>query len=305
MPKSGSENRKSYSKRSPAQLAALAAGRNARTHGTHIPRVNSRSLRSVPLHNSSSDSTSTAPENSNLQVLLSETSNLLNTALLELKDKQHEVDDFANELELQPRRPGSITVAFFSGSLPVWERFTEEFNEDGGFWGEMRKDKRAKPNSTTHAFNARAMFRRNNTQAYMDANFDEDHHTYIMKEHRKFDSSGVVKKKKKASRDHIQQTVATRRDKRKKLNDKRSAIANHAAKVVIVTDRATLENFTKAQLKDQLAAHRLLDVAIPKLIPAKSNLKNNQQRLDCLILAVEHYLQSPKNGSGDDISDVE
>lgn len=120
-------------------------------------------------------------------------------------------DALAAVRELAPTLPHlrDITVAFFKGSLPVWERFTEEFDEDGviagmteeekedafmpttndaneGILGGMRQDKRARPNSTTHAYNSRAMFRRNNTEAYMDANFSDEHHTYIMQEHRRF-----------------------------------------------------------------------------------------------------------------------
>lgn len=230
----------------------------------------------------------------------------------------HRPDALAAVQKLAPTLPHlrDVTVAFFTGCLPVWERFTAEFDEDGviaglseeekqdgfmpttndaneGILGQMREDKRKKPNSTTHAFSARAMFRRNNTQAYMDANFGEEHHTFILREHRKFDSSGVVKKKKAAVRDHITRTVTTRRAKKKILVDKRTAIATNAAKVVVVTDRASLAKYSKAQLEDQLAAHRLLDTAIPKDIPAKSNLKNNPQRLEHLLLAVERYLRVP------------
>ncbi|KAJ7672012.1 hypothetical protein B0H17DRAFT_1141300 [Mycena rosella] len=157
----------------------------------------------------------------------------------------------------------------------------------------MRKDKRDKPNSTTHAFNARIMFRSNNTQAYMDANFSDEHHVFAMREHRKFDASGVVKQKKAALREHITKTVNARREKQKVLNDKRTKILNDAAKVVIETTKSELEKFTKAELEAQLAAHRLLDGldGAPKLIPAKSNMKNNTQRLEHLLLAVERYLK--------------
>ncbi|KAJ7661705.1 hypothetical protein B0H17DRAFT_1144583 [Mycena rosella] len=120
-----------------------------------------------------------------------------------------------------------------------------------------------------------------------------------MNEHRRFDASGVVKKKKAAVRAHIEATVATRRAKRKTLDDKRKKAANHAASIVIVTEQETLEDFTKAQLEDQLAAHRLLDTAVPKLIPVKSKLKNNSQRLEHLLLAVKRYVEANEGGPGD------
>jgi hypothetical protein len=82
-----------------------------------------------------------------------------------------------------------------------------------------------------------------------------------------------VKQKAAALREHIEKTVSIRRAKCKALEQKRTEIASHAAEVVIVMDRAALSSFTKAQLEDQLAAHRLLDTIL-KQIPAKSNLKN-------------------------------
>ncbi|KAJ7715047.1 hypothetical protein B0H16DRAFT_1742262 [Mycena metata] len=163
-----------------------------------------------------------------------------------------------------------------------------------GILGELREDKRDTPNSTTHAFNARTMFRRNNTQAYMDANFGDEHHLFIMLEHRKFDASGVVKKKKAAHRAHVEKVVNERREKRRVRNAKRKKVLNDVAKVIVETNEETLRGFTKAQLKEQLAAHRLLD-GIPKLIPAKSNMKTNAVRLQHLLLAVERYEEASES----------
>ncbi|KAJ7681217.1 hypothetical protein B0H17DRAFT_943273, partial [Mycena rosella] len=177
-----------------------------------------------------------------------------------------------------------------------WERFTSEFNADGpvaalsdeqraeafmettndaneGILGQLRWDKRTKVNSTTHAFNSRAMFSRNNTQVFMDANFSEAQHTFLLREYWKFDSSGIVKQKAAATREHNAKKAETKHQKRQALVDKRDALAAHAAGVKIVIDIATLTEYSKAQLEDQFAAHCQFDLAIPKLIPAKSNLK--------------------------------
>ncbi|KAJ7645709.1 hypothetical protein B0H17DRAFT_1148407 [Mycena rosella] len=145
------------------------------------------------------------------------------------------------------------------------------------------------------------MFSRNNTQAFMDANFSEAQHTFLL---RKFDSSGIVKQKAAATREHNAKKAETKHQKRQALVDKRDALAAHAAGVKIVTDIATLKEYSKAQLEDQLAAHRQFDLAIPKLIPAKSNLKNNMQRLEHLLAAVERYNRSVRYDSVA-MSDVE
>ncbi|KAJ7656700.1 hypothetical protein B0H17DRAFT_1146081 [Mycena rosella] len=99
------------------------------------------------------------------------------------------------------------------------------------------------------------MFSRNNTQALMDANFSEAQHTFILREYRKFDSSGIVKQKAAATREHNVKKAETKHQKRQVLVDKRNTLAAHAAGVKIVTDIATLKEHSKAQLEDQLAAH--------------------------------------------------
>ncbi|KAJ7643196.1 hypothetical protein B0H17DRAFT_959898 [Mycena rosella] len=211
-----------------------------------------------------------------------------------------------------------VTVAFFEGALPAWERFTSEFDADGpvaalsdeqraeafmettndaneGILGRLPLGARSTPQPTP------SMFSRNNTQAFMDANFSEAQHTFLL---RKLDSSGIVKQKAAATHEHNAKKAETKHQKRQVLVDKRDALAAHAAGIKIVTDIATLKEHSKAQLEDQLAAHHQFDLAIPKLIPAKSNLKNNMQRLEHLLAAVERYNRSVRYDSVA-MSDVE
>jgi hypothetical protein len=74
------------------------------------------------------------------------------------------------------------------------------------------------------------------------------------------------------------------------LKDKRDKSASDAAAVVIITDKDQLSELTKDELEKQLSAHRLLDTSSPKLIPCKSNLKNNTQRREHLFAAVDRYV---------------
>ncbi|KAJ7475256.1 hypothetical protein B0H11DRAFT_1810745, partial [Mycena galericulata] len=106
-----------------------------------------------------------------------------------------------------------ITFAFFRGALTTWTRFSAEFAPGGiidtctaterqlawmpstndaneGALGAYRVAVRGKPSLTLHQYNAQAMFRRNETQDFMDAVFTAEDHAYIMREARRIDASG-------------------------------------------------------------------------------------------------------------------
>lgn len=205
--------------------------------------------------------------------------------------------------------------------MPVWEHFTAEFAEgglidgtsadekeaafmpttndanEGGLAG-MRLDKRSTPNATTQDYNGRAMFSRNNTQAYMDANFEPVDHLFVMHENWKFDSSGATKKKAKSLREYNAKVVETRRAKQCVLDQKKSYAAAHVASITIETDKSKLAGYSKPKLEDQLAAHRQFDTSYPKLIPVKSKLKTNSMRLEHLLVAVDRYVQASVHATG-------
>jgi hypothetical protein len=97
-----------------------------------------------------------------------------------------------------------VLVAFFTGALETWERFTEEFDDDGdvasltseerekawlpptndvneGALGALRAYLRKKPNTTMHQYNALAMFRFNNTSEFAKEVFLDEDYAYIRK----------------------------------------------------------------------------------------------------------------------------
>jgi hypothetical protein len=119
-------------------------------------------------------------------------------------------------VDLMPTLPHlkPITVAFFRGALVTWERFSSEFAPGGlideasadeghlawmpatndvneGALGAYRVTIRGKPSMTLHQYNAMAMFRHNDTQAFMDATFSSADHAFVMREARKLDASGL------------------------------------------------------------------------------------------------------------------
>lgn len=114
-----------------------------------------------------------------------------------------------------------ITLAFLRGSLTTWTRFSAEFAPGGlidqstpdqklqawmpttndineGRLGHYRVRKRDASTLSLHQYNAEAMFSRNKTIEFMNALFQEEDHTYIMREARKIDASGLERKRKAA-----------------------------------------------------------------------------------------------------------
>ncbi|KAF8960711.1 hypothetical protein BDZ97DRAFT_1597629, partial [Flammula alnicola] len=127
-------------------------------------------------------------------------------------------------------------VAFFRGALATWERFSSEFAPGGlidessaeekhlawmpatndineGALGAYRVVTRGKPSMTLHQYNALAMFRHNDTQAYMDAVFTCDDHIYIMREARRLDASGIEAVRRKELVDFRVEVARIRKEK--------------------------------------------------------------------------------------------
>ncbi|KAF8203541.1 hypothetical protein K438DRAFT_1472661, partial [Mycena galopus ATCC 62051] len=129
-----------------------------------------------------------------------------------------------------------ITLAFFRGALVTWVRFSSEFVPSGlidicsaterqaawmpstndaneGGLGGYRVAVRGKPCLTLHQYNARAMFDRNDTQAFMDAVLSPEDHAYIMREARRIDASGVEAEKQRKIVDFRVQTAEMNKEK--------------------------------------------------------------------------------------------
>lgn len=111
----------------------------------------------------------------------------------------------------------ALTVAFFVGLAPVWERFSAEFAPGGlidtatddelaqawmpstndaneGALGAFRVHMRNNPQLTAHQYNAQAMYARNNTQDFMDAVLKPLDHLYVMQKAREIDESKLEEK---------------------------------------------------------------------------------------------------------------
>ncbi|KAF7364655.1 hypothetical protein MVEN_00335000 [Mycena venus] len=201
-----------------------------------------------------------------------------------------------------------ITLAFFRGAQVTWIRFSAEFAPGGLIdlctaderqqaWmtptndaneGELsgyRVAVRGKPSLTLHQYNALAMFRRNDTQAFMDAVFTDENHAYIMREARRIDASGVEAEKRRKIVDFRIQMAQMNKDKA-------DAKAKHDAEVLEANLKRPLVSLREMDglkvpgIVDQLNAYRARGV--PNILKI-SNYRLKADKLAALKQAFEWY----------------
>ncbi|KAF7349510.1 hypothetical protein MSAN_01741400 [Mycena sanguinolenta] len=212
-------------------------------------------------------------------------------------------------VRLAPTHPDVVPLisAGLKEALDCFERFTEEFAVGGridtttpeerlagcasstndpnkGLLGMWRKFSRESPSSTVGHFTDQAMFRRNDTQTFMDKvmNTDEDHQ-FLRQEARRIDESSAEKARQAELNAHKQQVVDERREKDVEKAEKARKETERLTAIGIKLDCAEVEKMTDPKLKDQLELHcRRRD----KEIPMKSHMKNKGERLAALLAAI-------------------
>ncbi|KAJ6449258.1 hypothetical protein C8R45DRAFT_849842 [Mycena sanguinolenta] len=213
-------------------------------------------------------------------------------------------------VQLAPTHPDVVPLisAGLKEGLECFERFTEEFAVGGridtatpeerragcasstndpneGLLGMWRKFSRESPSSTVGHFTDQAMFRRNETQSFMDQemNTDEDHQ-FLRQEARRIDESGVEKARRTDLNAHKQQVVDERREKDAEKAEKARQETSRLTAIGIVLDRQHIKKMTDPKLKDQLELHRRRG---DKDVPMKSHMKNKGERLAALLTALD------------------
>ncbi|KAJ7089006.1 hypothetical protein C8R44DRAFT_596210, partial [Mycena epipterygia] len=169
----------------------------------------------------------------NPDLLLSEDANHLNGSMDGLMWDNPEVVYVVQSMIPSLPRVRESLVAFFTGALETWERFSAEYSEDGlitnatagererawmpttndankGTLGELRNMSRHAPNMTLHQFNARRMYKKNDTKIYRRFLVSKDHRM-IRAKARMIDSSGLTKKRRVAQTKADAATVVKKR----------------------------------------------------------------------------------------------
>lgn len=189
--------------------------------------------------------------------------------------------------ELAPQFPylKQALVAFCKGAHETWKRFTSEYTPGGlideatqeekdlawmpstndvneGALGQFRVMIRRQPQLTLLQYNARTMFARNNTAAFMDEMFTEDTHKYVRE---------LARQKDTSEKDRLMDIVKLQEEKiakkmaiKKKRNAKAAELANRISQVVLQFNIGKIMKLKGEKLRDQFDAFKREGAPFPK-----------------------------------------
>jgi hypothetical protein len=201
-------------------------------------------------------------------------------------------------------------IAFFTGALETWERFTSEFRADGkianlsaldrdrawvkttnddneGKLGELRTGSRRAPNMALHQRNARMMYKQNATDIYIDSILNKDDLKFLRKKARQVDSDQLEQKRRQNQAqgdkdivDKKRKGVATRELSKQKANMVLDLIKCRL-------DATSIRNApgTNVLLDSEIAWFRRIDTKVPP----KGKLSTKPLKIEALCSAVERY----------------
>jgi hypothetical protein len=207
-----------------------------------------------------------------------------------------------------PHLRGAL-IAFLEGALETWERFSAEFAPGGeianasavqkhnawmpttndhneGALGALRVSKRKAPNMKLETYNARKMYKHNNTQHFMGAVLNKPaDHQFLRWTARKIQQERREKQRQekqgKADRALVAANLVTDSAKEEKKAKRTAKLAS----LDCVFDVSKLCSLNVKQMELQLAWHRLSDKAVPKC----KELPRRAEKLAALTEAVERY----------------
>jgi len=181
--------------------------------------------------------------------------------------------------ELAPYLPylKPALVAFFKGAQGTWKRFTSEYAPGGlideateeeknrawmpptndvneGALGSFRVMMRRQPQLTLLQYNARAMFKKNNTAEFMDDKFSEETHQYIRGLAR--EKPTKEKERKIAIVQHTEEKIAVKEGKKKKRAAQAVQLADRVAKITLIFDKSEVDKLKGEKLKDHMRAFK-------------------------------------------------
>ncbi|KAF9232856.1 hypothetical protein BU15DRAFT_67102 [Melanogaster broomeanus] len=202
-------------------------------------------------------------------------------------------------------------IAFFHGALTVWNCLTPEF-ESGSACATMTATERAdawmpttndwnegalgayrvrahqKPTLTLHQYNAEALYRHNNTDAFVSSSCTSMEHQWLMAKACEVDSSGLEAERRKLLKENMECIADERQQKEAEREAVLAKEKTRIDAISLILDNNSLDRLTRVQLDDQLAIHRCQDSSIK----VKSHYKNKQEKLAAVKAAVLIVLHS-------------
>ncbi|KAJ7650528.1 hypothetical protein FB45DRAFT_1017922 [Roridomyces roridus] len=187
----------------------------------------------------------------------------------------------------------------------VWLPATNDRNEGGlgSYIGEMREF----PTMALAIHNGMGMFRRNETQAFMDMWFEPEDHQYLMVTARNLDSAGLERERKRLQMEYNLRVLAEKDQKEAAVAEKAAEIQRRLDATVLISRVEDIfeKKMTRLQLQDQLEKLRNKWNTKTKTridIPKKSHIPKLADKQRALTTAFQEHLKllasTPEEQSG-------
>ncbi len=225
-----------------------------------------------------------------------------------------------------------VLVAFFKGAAGTWKHFISEFAPGGlideattaekdsawmpptndvneGALGSFRVLIRRQPQLTQLQYNAQAMFHRNETQAFMDQNFQTEDYQFIRKQARQAESEHGEFARKQALIQHTQAKNDRRMARIEERKTKAAEKAERVAAVKLIFDKEEVKKLKGDRLKDHLLAYQRAGAPIAKGITVRTAVAQIREALHAAIDSFNNgewnlnVSSSEESASGDTDSD--
>ncbi|KZP26119.1 hypothetical protein FIBSPDRAFT_918251 [Athelia psychrophila] len=223
---------------------------------------------------------------------------------------------------LMPKLPHlrSIVIAFFEGAAETWLRFITEYGPDSriasasaaerqraylpptndvneGALGTMRIASRHAPNSTLESQNARTMYRKNNTGAFISKCLSPADQAYLRHKAREMDSSGAARKRRTEQAEYDDADASQKRKRREVLSDRRAEKRIKIRGIQPMRDSEALQKSppNNRELDLQLESYRMHDTEVPK----KKFVGHKLEKIAALVAAIDRYHAGQQSSHGD------
>jgi hypothetical protein len=220
-------------------------------------------------------------------------------------------------------------VAFFTGALTTWERFSAEFNDGGvisqlsvaergntfmestndhneGALGSFRVAARHAPNLSLRQHNSRRMYKVNGTRDFIKYAMSKEDRTRLRRISCMEDSSGLEQQRRKLQAAYDRQTAAKRREEQAIRGAKRLAYNAILDGIMVVRDLNALDDsrckLTVKAIDHQLAWHRRrIKQGGRGLVPTK--LRDRAAKINALRSVVQDWITNDDNTSSSRLTD--
>jgi hypothetical protein len=215
-----------------------------------------------------------------------------------------EVIDKINKLAPDFPHLKPALVAFCTGALVTWKRFTSEFAPGGlideatqeerdlawmpstndineGALGSFRVLMRRQPQLTLLQYNAQTMFFWNNTGAFMNEMFSDTTHQYIRAVSRERDTS--EKERLEEIVQHTEEKIAKKVAAKTKRTERAVQVADRISKVALIFKEDEIDKLKGEKLKDHFQAFKKAGAPNLGTINSKSKVAEKREAIKAAI----------------------